>query len=145
MTEFAKHFARKTRDNGEAFVTRRDDAPEWLQNAVYDAHQGTLPNDWIYAECLAAVEAFDNDELGEDGDGVHEHADGRVDIYTRDLYQWAADMCLTDTWASAESDAEDTGPTDTTENRIGRIQYCAIQHIAEVMRTACLEATKEMA
>lgn len=145
MTEFAKHFERKTRDSGEPFVTLKDDAPEWLQDAVQDAHQGTLPNDWIYAECLAAVEAFDNEELGEDGDGVHEHADGRVDTYTRDLYQWAADMCLTDTWASAESEAEDMGPTGTTLNRIASIQYCAIRHIAEIMRNVCLEAMKEAA
>ena len=132
----ASYFRSGTRDSGEKFYTLVDDHPEWLQDAVREAHLGDLPNDWIYAECRAAVEAFDANEL--DSDTVHEYADGRVDIYTRALYQWAADFCLTDMWSSAESEAADLGSNETEpEKWIAMIQYCAIRSIAETMRAAC--------
>jgi hypothetical protein len=138
------YFVSGTRDNGETFVTLRDDRPEWLQDAVRDAHRGTLPNDWIYAECLAAVEAYDDstivDDAGDDG-GMHEYADSRVDVYTKELYRWAAAVCLTDTWAEAEAEARETGMPEETERRIACIQYHAIRYIAEVMRNACADAS----
>lgn len=142
MSDFAKHFETKTRDNGDRFTSLKDDRPEWLQDAVYAAHQGTMPNDWIYAECLATAEAFDAGELS-DEDNVHEFADARVDVYTKALYQWATDMCLTDTWANAESEASDLGEVPDTEKRIATIQFCAIRAIAETMRAACAEASEE--
>lgn len=144
MTSIASYFDNtKTRDSGERFVTLNDDAPDWLQSAVRDA-QGTFPNDWIYAECLAAVEAFDSGDFDEDY--IHEHADGRVDVYTRELYQWAADMCLTDTWANAEEEAKELGGAEASiEQRLTSIQYCAIRYIAEVMLNACKDAAKEEA
>jgi hypothetical protein len=138
----ADYFATHTRPNREPYVTLRDGSPEWLQDAVRDAHRGTLPNDWIYAECLAAVEAFDEGTIADDsGDGMHEHADSRVDVYTKELYQWAAAVCLTDTWAEAEAEARETGMPEETERRIACIQYHAIRYIAEVMRNACADAS----
>lgn len=144
MSDFAKHFETKTRDNGERFTSLKDDRPEWLQDAVYAAHQGTMPNDWIYAECLAAIESFDADELS-DEDNVHEFADARVDVYTKALYQWATDMCLTDTWAKAEGEVEDCGGMldESIEKRIAIVQFYAIRFIAETMQAACAEASKE--
>jgi hypothetical protein len=132
------YFVSGTRDNGETFVTLRDDRPEWLQDAVRDAHRGTLPNDWTYAECLAAVEAYDESAIADDE--MHDHVDARVDVYTKDLYQWAAAMCLTDTWSEAEAEARETGMPEETERRIACIQYHAIRYIAEVMRSACADA-----
>ena len=68
-TNFTSHFVIHTRADGETFTTLADDAPAWLQEAVREAHQGDLPNDWVYAECRAAAEAFDAGEsdLGQDG------------------------------------------------------------------------------
>jgi hypothetical protein len=144
-TNYAAHFETKTRESGETFTVLADGRPDWLQEAVREAHQGTLPNDWIYAECLAAVEAFDEGSLVGEDDDVHEHTDGRVDVYTKGLYQWAADFCLTDTWASAEQEACDMGLPEETAKRIACIQYAAIRHIADVVRAACVEAAEEAA
>jgi len=141
-TSYASHFETKTRTSGEKFVTLADSRPGWLHEAVRTAHQGTLPNDWIYAECEAAALAFDDGQL-DDEDDVHMYVDGRIDIYTKDLYQWAADFCLTDTWAEAEVEARDMGLPEETEKRIACIQYAAIRHIAETMREACMEARDE--
>jgi hypothetical protein len=146
-TNFAVHFVTRIRQNGdkeeEQFITLVEDRPQWLQDAVRDAHQRTLPNDWIYEECRAAVEAFDAGDLRDDDDSVHEHADGRVEIYTKALYQWAADMCLTDTWAEAEQEAKDIGMPEETEKRLACIQYAAIRRIAQMMYAACAEAEKD--
>ena len=144
-TNFASHFITKTRENGKTFVTLADDRPDWLQEAVREAHQGTLPSDWIYAECKAAAEAFDEGVLDncEDDDSVHEYVDGRVDVYTQALYQWAADFCTTETFSAAEQEAKDMGLPEETEKRIACIQYAAIRHIADTMREACIKAAKQ--
>jgi hypothetical protein len=147
MTTYASHFETKTRDDGSTFVTLKDDTPRWLKEAVREAHQGTLPNDWIYAECRAAAEAFDDGRLttDEDDDDVHSHADGRVDVYTKELFQWAADFCLTDTFSAAEEEVDDVGGLDDadTSKRIATIQYAAIRHVADAVKQACRKAAAE--
>ena len=142
-TSFASHFETRTRDSGP-YITLTDGAPEWLKDAVRDAHQGTLPNDWIYAECKAAVEAFDVGDLTNEedpDDDVHAYADAQVDVYTMDLFQWAADFCLTETWACAHQEARDMGMRDgELERQIALVQYVALRHIADTMKRACAKA-----
>ena len=135
-------FETKTRDSGGGtFVTLRDDAPEWLQDTIREAHFGAFPNDWIYAECEAAFDAYQ--DQGERPD-THEHADGRVDVYTKDLYHWAEDMCLTDLFSEAEERATEFGPPNNSSvlGVLRVVQYCAIEMIAAVMFDA-IEANKE--
>ncbi|HEV2310777.1 MAG TPA: hypothetical protein VGU73_09645 [Acidimicrobiia bacterium] len=141
-TNFARYFTTGTRESGKTFTKLTDDAPEWLKTAVREAHQGTLPNDWIYAECRAAVEAVDSGALDvedEDDDDVHNHADAQVDVYTQELFQWAADFCLTDTFSAAEEEAENMGygEDDDVSKRLAAIQYAALRHIADTMKQAC--------
>jgi hypothetical protein len=130
------YFETRTRDSGENFIALKDEHPKWLQEAVRDAHQGSLPNDWIYVECRAACEAIDEGDISEDE--THDYADGRVDVYTKDRYQWATEMCLTDLYAAAESEAEDMGyeEHENIAHRIAVVQYHAIRSIAETMLAA---------
>ncbi len=140
-TNFTSHFVIHTRADGETHTKLADDAPAWLEDAVREAHQGDLPNDWVYAECRAAAEAFDAGDLAAaEDDCVHDHADARVEVYTRELYQWAADQCLTHTFAAARLGAADLGAT--AEDQIKVIQYAAIRHVADVVRQACRAAVK---
>ncbi len=126
-------FTSKTRDDGTVFYTLSDDAPDGLLDAVQEAHRGAMPNDWIWAECKAA---FEEEADLTDPDALHEYADGRMDVYTKALHSWAADMCLTDLYSSAEEEANDLlPPTATTLERIGAIQFCAIQGIAATIAT----------
>jgi hypothetical protein len=147
MVKLGSFFVTGKRDNGEMFVSLKDERPEWLHEAVHAAHGSDLPNDWIYAECRAACDAIDDGSLtlAEDSDdGLHEHADSRVDIYTRELYQWAADMCLSDAYANAESEAADIlGDESDTIKRLGAIQYCAIRSIAATILDAARENVDE--
>lgn len=135
--KLASHFVTKKRGRGPkaaSFVTLRvTDSP--MREAVYSAHNGDMPNDWIYVQCLAACEAIDAGDIplaDAEGtaDAVHEYADRSVDIYTRDIYQWAADMCQSATFANAETEAEDRGDLPlATEDRFKLLQCCAIEAI----------------
>jgi hypothetical protein len=78
-------FETRTRDNGETFVALTDDAPEWLRDAVYDAHGGLLPDDWTYAACSNLLDLLaECDDVDADP-----YFDDDVDVYTSDLLDWA--------------------------------------------------------
>lgn len=74
----------KTRDNGDTFITRKDDAPAWLEDVCYAAHDGMFPDDYKYEFIKAAVDAIMDDE---DPD---EALDSDVDVYTGRLTAWLA-------------------------------------------------------
>lgn len=52
----ADHFdSRRRRTSGEQYACLEDDAPDWIEEAVKDAHDGKLPDDYVYE---TAREAF---------------------------------------------------------------------------------------
>lgn len=134
-------FTTVTRDDKSVAVILTDDRPEWLHDAIHGVHGSDLPNDWIFSECRDACSAIDDGSLTDD-DSVHEYADGAVEIYTAKVYQWAADMCQTDLYSDAESEADDMGPTEGTEKRIQVVQYCALSTIARAMMAAHDDASE---
>ena len=78
------HFATKERDDGSTYVTLRDDRPQWLADAVHDAHDDEMPNDWRYATCADICEMIDDGT-----EDACEIADALTDVYTGDLLEWA--------------------------------------------------------
>lgn len=86
-TEFAAAF---TTDNPRAVWSLKDNAPEWMTDAMHDAHtDGRLPDDWIYENARHIVEDIAGCESADDVDTC-EIADSYVDIYTASLTQWLA-------------------------------------------------------
>lgn len=141
----SQYFIRGKRESGQPFTKLSDDAPEWLRDAVQEAHSTDLPNDWIFEQCRDAAFAWD-DELFNGRypeDAVHEHADSNVDVYTSDLYRWAADMCLSHTFANAEYDLEGMGGEGETVKRLMGLQYCSIRHITQTVVDACRAAEED--
>ena len=72
-------FEIRTRDNGETFVCLKDDRPDELRDLIREAHEGKLPDDWIYQKsrdilCHIA-EGYDPSEI-------------EPDIYTHELIEW---------------------------------------------------------
>jgi len=53
-------FTAKQRDNGDSFYTLSDKAPEWLKEAVQEAHDGMLPDDYIFEWCTEAYHAYED-------------------------------------------------------------------------------------
>jgi len=51
-----QYLTRKTRDNGETFVTQTDSAPEWFDDLVRKCHGDLLPNDWSYFAVESALD-----------------------------------------------------------------------------------------
>ncbi len=84
--EAASWFERRSRADGETFVTLKDGRPAWVQEMVYAAHGDFGPDDWRY-DCIAA--ALDQiEETGDEDSG--EFADSQVDVYTGRRLQWLA-------------------------------------------------------
>lgn len=118
-------------------VTLTDDRPNWLLEAIQEVHGNDMPRDWIYQECEAVCDAIDDGSLT-DEDSLHEYADGRVDTYTKDRYDWAADMCLSSTFSEAEQSLEDAGGDNGADTvaRLGLLQYYACERIARIILEA---------
>ena len=116
--EIRTAFESRQRDNGNRFVALADNAPDWVQDMVQNAHGGMLPDDWKY-ECIrAAVESI--------ADGIydpHEFADGYVDAYTSDLTAWYGSHVARQ--AYCEDAAEELGiaPDASIEERMRLGQY----------------------
>lgn len=133
-----KYFTSRKRANGENYYTLTDDAPEILKSAVRNAHFGDLPNDWVYD---VAAEAWQEaTRHGLTSEDVPQYADGLVSVYTKEIYQWAADMCLTYTYSAAKDMAEDCGAlTGDPEKQLRAIQYFATEAIVQAMVDAHVE------
>jgi hypothetical protein len=79
-------FEKSHRPGGELYTRLREDAPDWLRDAVYEAHDGEIPNDWRYDICSALW-----DEITDEGNGgmeAWEHSSGLADVYTGRLLDW---------------------------------------------------------
>jgi hypothetical protein len=139
----ASYFRRITRDSGDVAYTLVDGAPEWLMEAVRDAHAGSMPCDWIWDTCHSVACAIDDGSFSDD-DSLDEFADSNVDVYTKALYQWSADLCTSDLFSNAEEEAgELLGDESDLEKRMSVIQFCAIRFIAQVILQAVEAANEE--
>lgn len=104
------YFVWRKRDNGEDFVSLADGRPDWLQDAVREAHGDMLPDDRIYRLCSEACEAI-GDWAGEEDGNIW--AESQVNAYTADRLRWA--LSHLDRLALAEEEYEATGyPSDGT-------------------------------
>ncbi len=139
MSKLAGYFVKGERElaNGSKVVIFADDRPEWLYDAVYESHDGSLPNDWIFETAEAACDAIDQGTLTND-DEVSEFADQTVDCYTAARFAWGADMCGTALYANAAESLDDAGgePTNDVGEILGKIQYFAIESIARTILDA---------
>lgn len=85
------YFQIATRTDGTPFTTLSPDAPEWVQTAVYEAHDSELPNDWRYDAARAIFDALQTGDA--DPDDPVSWADSYTDVYNADLAAWlAADL-----------------------------------------------------
>ena len=69
----AAAFVSDTRSNGELFFKLIDGAPEWMQEAMHDAHGDMMPDDMRYSMIRKIAEAIA--ELDDDADFDDERGD----------------------------------------------------------------------
>lgn len=78
--EALSHFEQIKRGD-DTIWTRRDNAPQWVEDMTYQAHGDMLPDDWRYEFIVSALDA-----IAEDG----EDAEVEADIYNGEPYRWLA-------------------------------------------------------
>lgn len=139
-TNLMHYFETRRRTNGETYTCLKDDAPEWLRDAVMEAHDDESPNDWRYDKCLGIVETIAMcDEVNEDT-AYELNLEGLVDVYTSELTRWLTDyigrLDIVDEVRS------DWGFDDDTPMFVilqGAQRY-TIEHMAHFIVTAMLES-----
>lgn len=126
-------------DDGDTFVTTREDAPEWVRDIVQDAHGDMLPDDWRY-ECIQAAFGHIHDTDGDDDAG--EFADSHVDIYTAARLAWLSSRLDRSAYCDEAVDAGLVAPNADITDRIGIGQYMEASEVFGVV-LAGLEARLE--
>ena len=123
----ASAFETATRPDGTPYVRLREGAPQWMADAVRVAHDGVLPNDWIYQACQEAADALAEAlEYEEDlHDAASEHAHSRTDIYPSDLCRWLADVVPAQDYCG---EAMSYGLVDVSQGIIAVLQAGQYEH-----------------
>lgn len=120
----------QTRNNGDRFVCKTDDAPDWVADLIRTVHGDLFPDDWTYqtiSECADAI-----------AEGSEQEPD--ADIYTRDLIKWLGSY--PDALGACDEATEEYGAQDSIDATMRQGQQYAISRIyLEV--SAALEAYAE--
>lgn len=130
------YFQRKTRDNGTAYVAFAEDRPEWVYDAVMEAHDGEMPDDWRFDICDSLFGEIDEDT---DEDSLSEIVDGLVDVYNSDLVNWLAGHLDRASYVDEAAEEFGVGDSPDVHNMIGMGQYVCIDQMAHIIFTAIKE------
>lgn len=123
------------------FVSLRKGSPEWMTDAVRTAHDGIMPNDWIYAACNSMADHMAEREPEEWDDAVSEWADGEVDVYNAARTRWLA--AHLDFGAAVDEAVEELGHSDQgVFGDIGLGQYRVLERIAYALIAAVRDQGK---
>jgi hypothetical protein len=100
MTTDTKMFFSATRADGSAYWHLTSSAPEWLRDAVYEAHDGELPNDWRFETCADIWEILQEAlHYGTDLDDVcAQAADRLTPVYVWEQLAWFQDYTSRVNW-----------------------------------------------
>jgi hypothetical protein len=118
----------RTRDNGDGFYCLKDNAPEWVEDALPGVHGTDIwPDDWRYDVIhSAACDLCDRDD--DWGEAVFEIADSCVYVYNGPLLQWA--MTDLSRIGAADEAAQDYGHE---AGIIQRLQMAQAHEAADVI------------
>tara|TARA_R100000963_G_C4633089_1_gene97713 strand:+ start:609 stop:1082 length:474 start_codon:yes stop_codon:yes gene_type:complete len=134
----ATSFETRERANGGTFHALKDDAPQWIADAVRAAHGDRLPCDWIYKQCDAIASDIRQAILHDDiwPDDLADRIRPEADDFTATLTAWLADdirnLDYCNQWA------DEMGGTGDLCAMISGGQWLAKQEIAGAMIQAYL-------
>ena len=122
--------------------TLRDDAPEWVREAVREAHDlfDIMPDDLTYELCADAFAAVSGYASGFWDDDAHDFADSEVSVYTS-----ARMAYISDSWhrRSAADDALAEGIAATIEDAAAAAWYAEAEAVYGIIRSAVKRATAD--
>lgn len=143
MGELAEAFVEDTRTDGSKFVRLRDGHPEWMRDAVREAHGDWMPNDRHYNAIRAMAEGLSERTFeaetwdGFDAavcDACHELADSQVDDYTSALLLWLAEAPGA---LDACDEAAEEGLVDASADMETRIKCGQYRWYEQIGQTIC--------
>lgn len=141
--DLTRFFQLVPRGNGDVVWSLTDDRPEWLADAVREAHDGEFPDDWRYDTCHGIFSMLDAEDDPFDDDLAHEIADQLVDTYNYDRLKWLSDDMTRIAYCD---EAQEDGLTDNhmgVFEAIGAGQYICIRRMVETLQEAMLEARQD--
>lgn len=138
-------FETRTREDGSAFYCLKNDAPEWVRDAVREAHGGAWPNDWIYQHCAYAADALaELDDSDDPEDFGGDFASQNVEPYTHCLTRWLADVPgAIEACDDAAADGLTLGDGGIVDD-LQAGQYMMLREIYATLAHACEEAQEEI-
>lgn len=125
--KLSRAFETATRPTGERYVRLKDGSPEWMTHVIREAHREMLPDDWRYACVAAAAEAIA--EADDPADNEHEFADGYVDVYNADLFDWLASHHSRQGYVDEAADELGAAVDLGVVERIGLGQYAEAREV----------------
>ncbi len=137
-TNIASYFERKHRDNGEAYYTLKDDRPDWLHDAVREAHDDEFPNDWRFDQCDSIARAIDDGS-----DDASEIANSLVDVHTIDLLRWVSGDLNRVGIVDEAVEMFGYEAADGLESTIRFGQFICLERMAQTLIDAVNENTEE--
>jgi hypothetical protein len=126
---FAAQFESRTRANGEMFDALKDGAPDWMGDAIRDAHGDMMPDDWKYAAARSIVDSLASG--ADPDDDMLEALDGLVDVYTGRLTAWLASN--TTRVGYCDERAREFGPFDSVTAWLQAGQLCELDEIGAAL------------
>ena len=129
-------FETRTRDDDTTYTTLKDGRPDWVQDAVREAHCGMLPDvDRIYRLCRDTFMFIHGNDATEDDQS--EFAEQAVDVYTMNRLRWLASHLSRPGLCDEAADEFGGGYDDASiTDRIGWGQYLEASRVYAAIWTA---------
>jgi hypothetical protein len=142
--EAVEAFETATREDSTSYVRLKDDAPEWIGEAVQKAHGDFLPDDWRYAYIEGSFRLIA--DAGED-EGLDELADQFADdsdIYTGNLLAWLSSNLRRVGYVDEARDEFGAASFESVTQEITAGQAAERREVFAAVRVAVLkEATRQ--
>lgn len=146
----AGSFETRERQSGGTFHALKDNAPEWVSDAVRAAHGERLPCDWIYQQCDSIASDIRQAIVHDDREpeDIADYIEIEPDIYTANVTAWLADHLDNLNYCNQYAtefgfDNSNEAPTDQVTSLISGGQYLAKREIADVMIAAFVAQWEE--
>lgn len=95
ISQLLSSFERSSREDGSTFWKLSSSSPEWMADAIREAHDGELPNDSRYElirDCLQALSDDGVESQEEALEASHELSLNLMPTYIGELLEWFSEM-----------------------------------------------------
>lgn len=149
LRTYADSFEWAERPSSKRYCKLKADAPDWIDvQAIHAALDAGLPDDWLYEHVEYMAETlteYDWEDGSDESDRVREAADGLVDIYTSELFDWLATAFGREMFDEACETLGEGRITDSAgvESMVATAQFLALERIADEILRQCREHAEE--